>query len=186
MDHNIRLARREMRTTQRDQEMLYNKHMNQEINQDSKTIDKDYKSYIEGLNGFYASAFDKVLLAIAADDEKVKNQFAKAFNHIPDYVAKRSVWDRDKREVLHGDSPTHIKQQALDTLNRSRSRSHNGVIDLFNTLSQYAEDNNLANPYPMSYYLFDKNNRNHRADVADILTRHTTLIERLNEVKQNK
>lgn len=184
MDNIIQSAKQDMRTTQRDQNRLYNEHVLSKMNKGARheTIGKDYQKYITSLNGFHALAFDNVIRSILADDDKVINQFSKGFKNVSDYIGKRSVWNIKMNEILQGDSPSHIKQQAVDSLDRSRTRSHNGVIDLFNNINQYAEENKLANPYPISYSYFDKDNKNHRSDVADILTRHTTLLEKVNEI----
>lgn len=71
------------------------------------------------------------------------------------------------------------KQAIFDTLDRNRTRAHNGVISLFNSLNEMALENGIAQPYPTTHP-FDPQNPIDRGNVADVLLKQETLLETTN------
>lgn len=174
----------EMRVAGINQHRLYEKHVYAKIvaNEDTDTISSGYQEYISSLKGFDIDAFDRVIHKVLHDeDEEVLDHFAEGFKSIPSYIIERNNWSERIKDVLDSNADNTSKQMQIDTMDRKRTSAHNGVINLFNDINQYADDNRMPKPYPTDYNVFMKENLEHRADVADILTRHTTLLESAQE-----
>lgn len=174
----------EMRNARVHQNQLYDKHVYARIvaGEDTETISYGYHEYVSSLQGFDVNAFDRTIYQVLHDDDDaVVDRFAEGFKSIPDYLVERNNWSEKIKEIMDSNSDTASKQALVDSLDRSRTKAHNGVINLFNDLNQYAEDNHISKPYPVAYGEFRKDNLQHRADVADILTRQTTLLESTQE-----
>lgn len=189
MKRLLRQAKNEMRQTKQEQELLYEKHVISKLVEgaDPNEVGEGYQDYLEDLDGFHALAFDQVIDSILEDDdERILDHFTTGFESVPEYLVHRSGWGEKVKNLMQDDSPTHIKSASVDSLDRSRTKAHDGVINLFNDLNSYAEDKNLPVPYPVKYGKFDKKDLNHRTDAADILSRHTPLLEKVNKVVQEK
>jgi len=174
----------DMRHARMEQDQLYEKYVYAKIiaGEDTDSITAGYHEYLSALQGFDVHAFDRTIHKIMHDDdEQVLDHFAEGFKSIPDYLAERNNWSEKVKEIMNSDSDATSKQMAVDAMDRARTRAHNGVISLFNDLNQYAEDNGIPKPYPVKYGEFRKDNLEHRADVADILTRQTTILEATQE-----
>lgn len=178
------MLKEEMRHARMEQNQLYEKHVYAKIvaGEDTESISVGYHAYISSLQGFDVNAFDRTVHKIMHDDdEQVIDRFAEGFKSIPDYLVERNNWSERIKEIMSSDSDVASKQALVDSMDRTRTNAHNGVINLFNNLNQYADDNSIPRPYPMKYDTFRKDNLEHRADVADILTRQTTLLESTQE-----
>lgn len=188
MNRLMRQAKNEMRHTKQEQENLYNKYVLSRIikNDDPNEIGEGYQEYLRDIEGFHALAFDQVIDSILEDEDDVLDKFTSGFESIPEYLVHRSGWQEKVNNIMQDDSASHFKTQGVQAMDRLRTRAHDGVINLFNNLNSYAEDKNLPLPYPMSYGEFDKMDLNHRADAADILTKHSTLLEKVNMVVHEK
>lgn len=188
MNEITKSAKEEMRELNTRQRQLYDKHVYSELvkGTDEETIAKAYQDYIEELNGFDSLAFDKVVDSILNDDQDTLDYFTTGFRYIPEYIGERSRWDNKVDELLSDDTPLHMRRDTMYAMDTVRKRAHDGVIRLFNDINDYAEKNKLAAPYPKSYSHFDIDNHNHRADVAEILTQHTTVLEGVGQLVEEK
>lgn len=141
-------------------------------------IAKAHEEYIESLDMFDVSAFEKVIDHIAnhASDEEI-DAFTSAFKYIPDYITQRNNWNDKRLEAINADGDVASRQAMFDLMDRNRTRAHNGVIALYNRMNAYAKDNGLTAPYPTPYGEFNQTNPSHREDVAQIMTRNTPLME---------
>ena len=93
--------------------------------------------------------------------------------------------DEKVKEIRQMDGTPAEKQAIFDTLDRNRTRAHNGVISLFNDLNDYATEHGIAQPYPTTQP-FDKSNVIDRGKVADILAMHETILETTNLVLESE
>lgn len=184
----MRKAKNEMRHTKKEQEVLYDKHVLSRLvrGDDHNEIGDGYQEYLKEIEGFHALAFDQVIDHLLEDNDDVLDKFTSRFESIPEYLVHRSGWQEKINDVMRSEDASHFKTESVAAMDRTRTRAHDGVINLFNKLNSYAEEKNLPLPYPMSYGEFDKDNLNHRADVADILTKHSPLLEKVNMVVQKK
>lgn len=177
-----------MRTTKSRQNQAYDSIVFTKIldGASSEEVALAHEEYIKSLNGFDASAFEKTIAHILQSDEKTIGDFSDSFQNIPDYIGRRNNWDTKVREILDMDGSPRDKQGMIDALDRSRTRAHNGVITLFNQMNRYAVANKLALPYPKEYGEFKAEDINHRADVAEILTEHTTVLEETHKLMKER
>ena len=191
----MRQAKNEMRHTKQEQEALYNTHVLSKLikGDDHNEIGEGYQEYLREIDGFHALAFDQVIDNLLEDGDNlledgddVLDKFTSRFESIPEYLVHRSGWQDKVNNVMQSDDASHFKTESIAAMDRTRTRAHDGVINLFDTLNSYAEEKNLPLPYPMSYGEFDKGDLNHRADVADILIKHSPLLEKVNMVVQKK
>lgn len=143
-----------------------------------------YKDYTENLNHFDIAAFRKVINKITSDKENNPEAFAnwsEEFSYIPQYANARNNWDKKVKEILDTDSDMASKQSAIDSMDFSRTKAHNGVIALFNHMNKYATQNNIAQPYPNNGAEFDRTSAKDREIVASILTTQEPLLDSVNK-----
>lgn len=143
-----------------------------------------YKLYLDELGGFDAQAYNKTITKITGLKESNPKEFANwadHFSYIPEYITHRNNFDEKTKEIRQMEGTPSERQAIWDTLDRNRTRAHNGVISLFNKLNEFATENKIAQPYP-TIKPFDKNNAYDRERVAEILSKHTTLLEVTNSL----
>lgn len=139
-----------------------------------------YHEYQSRLGNFDIGAFGKVVKHILdADDTTIAN-FAEQFQYIAEYALARNNFDDKRKDILSMDGTQAEKQAMFDSLDRIRTKAHNGLIELINNLGHYANRNNIAEPYPNNGRVYDKTNPMDREKVANILLRQETLLENVN------
>lgn len=168
------------------QDDLYNQAMDPFFDGEVSDYDTAYSNYIKSLNHFDAKAYQLTVDAILADTDEVIDSFADRFKNIPEYLGKRNNFDQRCKDIMTSDDAVHNKSAAIDGLDRSRTYSHNGVIDLFNAMNAYARKRGIALPYPADYDLYDRGVLSHRADVAEVLVHNTPLMENTNHLIRDK
>lgn len=151
---------------------------------DLSTHNERYNQYLSGLNGFDARSFRRTISHLL-NSETVPSVITRGFEAVPDYISARSNFDSKRREILEMDGTQKEKQDIFDTLDRARTRAHNGVIELFNALNQYAKDNNIAVPF-VDCDTFDRNDLEDRERVANILSRMEPLMVLVNNLMSTK
>lgn len=147
-----------------------------------ETFENEYQRYLKELGGFDASAYNKTVKKIEELKESDPKEFAnwaESFNYVSEYVTHRNNFDEKTKEILSGEGTPSEKQVIWDTLDRNRTRAHNGVISLFNSLNEFATTNGIAQPYP-TLKEFNKNSAHDRERVAEIVSKHTPLLETTN------
>lgn len=143
-----------------------------------------YQRYLKELGGFDAKAYNKTIERIEGLKGTNPKEFAnwsERFSYIPEYITHRNNFDDKTKEIRQMDGSQADKQAIWDTLDRNRTRAHNGVISLFNSLNEFATENKIAQPYPTAKP-FNKNNAYDREQVAEILSKHTTILEVTNSL----
>lgn len=170
----------EMKNAVRVQDELYDKIVLPRLGEDD--FPNAYKMYIEELGGFDVKAFrrcvDKITELKDSDPQKFAN-WAERFTYIGEYATHRNAFDDKVKEIRQMDGTQSEKQAIFDTLDRNRTRAHNGVISLFNNLNEMALENGIAQPYPTTHP-FDPQNPIDRGNVADVLLKQETLLETTN------
>jgi len=137
---------------------------------DTDNLPDAYQRYQSELGGFDIRAFRRCVESITQMNQDDPEGFAN--------------WSKVK-EIRQMDGTPAEKQAIFDTLDRNRTRAHNGVISLFNDLNDYATEHGIAQPYPTTQP-FDKSNVIDRGKVADILALHETILETTNLVLESE
>lgn len=132
-------------------------------------FDLAYTQYQQSLGGFNTTAFRKCVNHIV--DSKIENaeeyaDWADQFNYIAEYANARNNFDNKVKEIFEMDGTQSEKQAIFDTLDRARTKAHNGVIMLFNNLNKLADEKQWAKPYPTD-----------KPSVATILIRQEPLLD---------
>lgn len=165
----------------KEQDALYDQYVTPHLEDD--TLEHAYQYYVKSLDHFDIRAFRKTVNAIMQDPEALP-AFTDKFQSIPDYVEHRNNFDEKRKDILQMDGTPKEKQAIFDTLDRNRTRAHNRVIDLFNSLNRYAESHNIAYPYPNNGESFNPANLDDRETVARVLGRQEPLLETINHFVQ--
>lgn len=155
---------------------------------DTDNLQDAYQRYQNELGGFDIRAFRRCMESITQMNQDNPEEFANwsnKFTYISEYATHRNAFDEKVKEIRQMDGTPSEKQVIFDTLDRNRTRAHNGVISLFNDLNDYATKNGIAQPYPTTQP-FDKSNVIDRGKVADILTIHETILETTNLVLESE
>lgn len=143
--------------------------------------DRAFEKYYKELLYFDAIAFRKVVKHLLENKENNVEQFkeiSNAFLAIPEYLNKRNHYSRKRKELLSVEGTASDKQSLFNTLDASRTNSHNEVIELCNIINEYASKNNISKPY-IHAGRFDPSNQEDRAKVAEILVKQEPLIASL-------
>lgn len=149
---------------------------------DTDNLPDAYQRYQSELGGFDIRAFRRCVESITQmnqDDPEGFANWSNKFTYIGEYATHRNAFDEKVKEIRQMDGTPSEKQAIFDTLDRNRTRAHNGVISLFNDLNDYATEHGIAQPYPTTQP-FDKSNVIDRGKVADILALHETILETTN------
>lgn len=139
-----------------------------------------YHEYQSRLENFDIGAFGKVVNHILKSDEETIANFAEQFHYIAEYALARNNFDDKRKDILSMDGTQAEKQAMFDSLDRARTKAHNGLIELVNNLNRYADKHEIAKPYPNHGSEYDKMNPMDREKVANILLRQETLLENVN------
>ena len=144
-----------------------------------------YDEYQRQLHHFNPAAFRKTLDVLRNEvcqkDPERYAKLASEFKFIPEYINHRNNFNEKRKALLSTNGSSQDKQAMFDTLDRQRTRAHNGVIKLFNNLNRLAKENQLAVPYPNDGEEFDENNWLDREKVANVLTRHEPVLDTVNK-----
>lgn len=179
----VKLIQTQMRNYEREQQLSYEQTVMPVIlSDDISGLDESYKKYMETLNHFDVSAFRKTVTELQKDTTEVLSNYSDQFQYIASYAIERNNFDKKRKEIFEMDGTSADKQIIFDTLDRRRVKAHNGVIQLFNNLNHYANEHNIASPYPNMGMGYDKNNPTDRANVASVLENHQTLLESVNHM----
>lgn len=179
----VKLIQSQMRNYEQEQRNNYETHVMPSIlSNDLEGLDINYKEYMESLNHFDVSAFRKTLNHLLKDTHDVISNYSDQFQYIASYAIERNNFDKKRKEIFDMDGSPSDKQIIFDTLDRRRTKAHNGVIQLFNNLNNYAVDHNIAAPYPNMGMAYDPHNPTDRANVAEVLESHQTLLENVNDM----
>ncbi len=157
-------------------------------NLESEELPNAYQRYQSELGGFDIRAFRRCIETITQMNQNNPEEFANwsnKFTYIGEYATHRNAFDEKVKEIRSMDGTPSEKQAIFDTLDRNRTRAHNGVISLFNDLNDYATKHGIAQPYPTTQP-FDKSNVIDRGKVADILSMHETILETTNLVLESE
>lgn len=150
-------------------------------NEDDTVVTRAHKTYMEKLGGFDAKAFrkcmDKLRNEVSVENPELFSLYADKFSHIPEYITHRNNYNEKVKNISKEEESNEIKQVTVKALDMNRTRAHNGVIDLFNTLNEFADKNRIAKPYPNNGRPFNPQSIMDRAHVADVLKRQETLFE---------
>lgn len=155
---------------------------------DTEELPDAYQHYQNELGGFDIRAFRRCVESITQLNQDNPEEFANwsdKFTYIGEYATHRNAFDEKVKEIRQMDGTPSEKQAIFDTLDRNRTRAHNGVISLFNDLNDYATEHGIAQPYPTTQP-FDKSNVIDRGKVADILALHETILETTNLVLESE
>lgn len=171
--------------TKREQDAIYEKYVTPAL-EEPDHFEEAYANYVKNLNHFDVAAYQKTVQVILASDDEEIGKFQDMFSAIPDYATARNEWDVKIKDILDMDGTAADKQNMIDALDFKRTRAHNGVIQLFNSMNKFAHDHNIAYPYPNSGLEFDPKSPHDRELVADILTRHEPLLEVSNLLVQEQ
>ena len=142
-------------------------------------FDLAYTQYQQSLGGFNTTAFRKCVNHIVdgkIEDAEEYADWADQFNYIAEYATARNNFDNKVKEIFEMDGTQSEKQAIFDTLDRARTKAHNGVIMLFNNLNKLADEKQWAKPYPTDKP-FDPQNPRDRESVATILIRQEPLLD---------
>ena len=176
----------EMKYSAQVQDDLYESIVIPNLSED--TLPDAYQRYQSALGGFDIRAFRRCVESITELNRENPDEFAnwsEKFTYIAEYASHRNAFDEKVKEIRQMDGTPAEKQAIFDTLDRNRTRAHNGVISLFNDLNTYATNNGISQPYPTTQP-FDKGDVIDRGKVADILAAHETLLETTNLVLESE
>lgn len=176
----------QIKNTANDQNRIYENIVGKAIdeNQTPDEIAAAYQKYHQQINHFDVNAFHKTLSVMQHDvkqnDPERYATFAANFKSIPEYITERNNFNDKRKELLSGNGSNSDKQAIFDTLDRRRTRAHNGVIGLFNQMNELAQEHNLPEPYPNDGETYNKNDPKDREKVAGILEKHEPLLDTVN------
>lgn len=177
-------AESRLREGVRAQNDLYDEIVLPALGSDDEVFQKAYQKYQEKLNGFDIIAFRKCVKTLVDDTKdnnpELFNLFIDKFSYIGQYIVHRNCFEDKIDDILAVDGSNDDKQHLIDALDRKRTNAHNGVIDLFNSLNEYADKKNITRPYPNSGQPFNKKNYGDRAYVADIFSRQEPILSAVN------
>lgn len=166
------------------QNRLYDELVLSKLDEEPAVAQKAYQEYQEKLGGFDVNAFRKCIRVLTTQVKETNPElfslYVDKFNYIPEYITHRNCFDEKRKEILESDSDHVNKQHTFDALDRNRTRAHNGVIDLFNSLNEFADKHKITRPYPNKGVPFNKAIPSDRAHVADILKRQEPLFNTVN------
>lgn len=202
-DKIINFAKAHLQNTQKKQDRLYEHHVIKKIlnGENADEVAKGYNQFIDSINGFHATGFEQTVSSILKEDEKTLDKFTSMFQSIPNYVKARDTWIERTAKIAKSDDTPEDRQMRIHSIDILRTRQHDNVIKLFNSLNEYAEENNLLIPYPTNYHLyhkprtqdeiqefhrFDITDTNQRSDVSNILTEHITVLESVGSIIHEK
>lgn len=163
------------------QNQLYDEIVLPTLGEDDEIMTRAYKEYTKKLGGFDANAFKKCMHKIRTDvheeNPELFSLYADRFSHVSDYITHRNNYNEKVKEMSQEEESNEIREVNVKTLDINRTKAHNGVIDLFNSLNEFADQNNIAKPYPNNGKPFQKGSIIDRAHVADVFKRQETLFE---------
>ena len=166
------------------QNRLYDDLVLSKLDEEPEIAQKAYQEYQEKLGGFDVVAFRKCIRVLTTQVKETNPElfslFVDKFNYIPEYITHRNCFDEKRKEILESDSDAVNRQHTFDALDRNRTRAHNGVIDLFNSLNDFADKHKITRPYPNKGIPFNKTIPSDRAHVADILKQQEPLFNTIN------
>lgn len=166
------------------QNQLYDEIVLEKLGEDDTVVERAYREYQEKLGGFDANGFRKcvniLVTEVKPNNPELFSLYVDKFNSIPDYITHRNCFDEKRKELLNSDGSNADKQDMFDCLDRNRTNAHNRVIDLFNSLNEFADKHKITRPYPNKGIPFNKNIPDDRAHVASILERQEPLLDTVN------
>lgn len=178
----------------------------------STAASQAYDTYLEKIDHFDIRAFRKVIKIITTDikenDPDRFEDFCDKFSSISEYSNARNNWDKKLQEINESDGTPADKQAMWETLDKNRTKAHNRMINLFNSLNKLALEKGVAKPYPYfnseipigrepeeaSQYDFDPLSPIDREKAAHIMltqeplleTVHLAIIEHRDPTKESK
>ena len=138
-----------------------------------------YKRYVKELNGFDAQAFRNVvnkLTELKESDPQELANWSSRFEYVAKYAYELDAYNKQATEMYELDATPDEYGDLIRPYDIARTNAHNGLIDLFNKLNEFAWRNNMSKPYPEQQY-FDKSNPMDRAHVAEVLLQQEPLLE---------
>ena len=147
-------------------------------------FEEAYNQYQTSLGHFDARAFERTLKSILEFKDTELNRFADSFLSIAEYSNARNNWDDKIQEILDSDASMDAKQSAIDSLDFARSKAHNKLIHLVNTMNEFAESNGIVQPYPNNGHTFDPTKPQDREIVASIMSKHMPVMDVVNHYVQ--
>lgn len=138
-----------------------------------------YKRYLKELNGFDAKAFRKVVDKLTELKDTDPQEFANwtsRFEYVAIYAHERDAFNKQVATLHEIDATPEEHGDLIRPYDIARTNAHNGLINLFNKLNEFAWRNELCLPYP-AQKIFDKSNPLDRAHVAEVLIRQEPLLE---------
>ena len=169
------------------QDALYDKYVTPALNDGSQDdIVNGYAEYRKAVGTFDIRAFRNCVQYYHQhkdEEPEVFENLAHLFSYVPEYIEQRGLFNKRTKEINEMDGTPLERKSMWETLDRNRTRAHNGVIALFNTLNKFAVDRGIAQPYPTDHE-FDKNDPKDRNHVAEILESHEPLLDTVNQFMQ--
>lgn len=169
------------------QDALYDKYVTPTIEAGTQDdIIKGFGEYQKAIGNFDIRAFRQCVQYFHAhkeDDLDVFEDLVRQFEYIPEYIEQRGLFNQRTKEINETEGTPLERKSMWETLDRNRTRAHNGVIALFNALNRFADEHGIAQPYPTDHP-FDKNDPRDRNHVAEILETHEPLLDTVNQFMQ--
>ena len=169
------------------QDALYDKYVTPAIESGTQDdIIKGFGEYQKAIGNFDIRAFRQCVQYFHTHKEDYQDVFedlVRQFEYIPEYIEQRGLFNQRTKEINEMDGTPQERKGIWETLDRNRTRAHNGVIALFNTLNRFADEHGIAQPYPTDHP-FDKNDSRDRNRVAEILETHEPLLDTVNQFMQ--
>lgn len=169
------------------QDALYDKYVTPALNAGPQDdIVNGYAEYRKAVGAFDIRAFRQCVQYYHQhkdEEPEVFENLAHLFSYVPAYIEQRGLFNKRTKEINEMDGTPLERKSMWETLDRNRTRAHNGVIALFNTLNKFAVERGIAQPYPTDHE-FDKNDPKDRNHVAEILESHEPLLDTVNQFMQ--
>lgn len=164
-------------------------------NPDKTAASKAYDTYLQKINHFDIRAFRKIINIITTDiktnEPELFEYYCDQFSSISEYSNARNNWDKKLHEINETEGTPLEKQAMWESLDKRRTRAHNKMINLFNSLNKLALEKGVAKPYPYfnsevpigrnpeeaNQYDFDPLSPIDREKAAHIMLTQETLLE---------